>query len=135
MEPYRGPECQCGVPGCKREGVVYQLKCQQCGDLYIGETSRPLHSRIKEHKTAYTNKTKTSTLYKHATEKQHDTVDITTKILCQYKDDPMRRQLGEAVYYRAAARNPTITTMNTQTEWNCTANRIPEIEIHNTDRW
>ena len=39
------------VPPEDRTGVVYKVGCI-CGDVYIGETSRPMSTRIKEHKAA-----------------------------------------------------------------------------------
>ena len=32
------------------KGVVYQIPCAQCNEVYIGETGRPLKTRISEHK-------------------------------------------------------------------------------------
>ena len=32
------------------KGVVYQIPCAQCNEVYIGETGRPLKTRIGEHK-------------------------------------------------------------------------------------
>ena len=32
------------------QGVVYKVKCKDCGKLYIGETGRMLKLRLKEHK-------------------------------------------------------------------------------------
>lgn len=34
---------------CSKSGVIYQIRCSECGNTYIGETSRPLGIRIKEH--------------------------------------------------------------------------------------
>ena len=34
------------------KGVVYQIPCAQCDEVYIGETGRPLKTRITEHKRA-----------------------------------------------------------------------------------
>ena len=34
------------------KGVVYQIPCTQCNEVYIGETGRPLKTRISEHKRA-----------------------------------------------------------------------------------
>ena len=34
------------------KGVVYQIPCAQCDEVYIGETGRPLKTRISEHKRA-----------------------------------------------------------------------------------
>lgn len=39
------------VPPEDRTGVVYKIGCI-CGNVYIGETSRPVSMRIKEHKAA-----------------------------------------------------------------------------------
>ena len=39
------------VPPEKRIGVIYKIGCI-CGDVYIGETSRLMSTRIKEHKAA-----------------------------------------------------------------------------------
>ena len=32
----------------KQDGVVYKIPCE-CGKVYIGETGRSMHERIKEH--------------------------------------------------------------------------------------
>ena len=32
------------------KGVVYQIPCAQCDEVYVGETGRPLKTRITEHK-------------------------------------------------------------------------------------
>ena len=34
------------------KGMVYQIPCTQCNEVYIGETGRPLKTRISEHKRA-----------------------------------------------------------------------------------
>ena len=34
------------------KGAVYQIPCAQCNEVYIGETGRPLKTRISEHKRA-----------------------------------------------------------------------------------
>ena len=34
------------------KGVVYQIPCAQCDEVYVGETGRPLKTRITEHKRA-----------------------------------------------------------------------------------
>ncbi len=37
------------IPMEQQSGVVYQLKCDNCDKIYIGETSRSLGTRYKEH--------------------------------------------------------------------------------------
>ena len=36
------------VDPAKQDGVVYRIPCE-CGEVYIGETGRPMEDRIKEH--------------------------------------------------------------------------------------
>ena len=37
------------IPKFLRSHVVYKYKCQCCGALYLGKTSRHLHTRVSEH--------------------------------------------------------------------------------------
>ena len=37
------------VPPGRRGGVVYEIPCGECDQVYIGETGRPIGERIKEH--------------------------------------------------------------------------------------
>ena len=42
--------CSLMVRGnCMGSGVIYLIRCQICGEEYIGETGRPLRLRMKEH--------------------------------------------------------------------------------------
>ena len=42
--------CNCLTEGeCTIRNVVYKIECSLCGELYIGETYRQLHSRFQEH--------------------------------------------------------------------------------------
>ena len=36
----------------KDKGIVYRIPCGDCSEVYIGETGRPLKTRITEHKRA-----------------------------------------------------------------------------------
>ena len=40
------------VPAEKKKGVVYEIPCQDCAQVYVGETGRTLKKRISEHKQA-----------------------------------------------------------------------------------
>ena len=37
------------TPDDKKCGVIYQLECESCGEIYIGETARAFGIRLKEH--------------------------------------------------------------------------------------
>ena len=40
------------VPAEKKKGVVYEIPCQDCTQVYVGETGRTLKKRMAEHKQA-----------------------------------------------------------------------------------
>ena len=39
------------TPADKKSGVVYEIHCTNCPDIYIGHTGRQLGERLKEHKS------------------------------------------------------------------------------------
>ena len=84
---------------CKVRECVYEIKCVECGEIYIGETSRSLHERFKEHLFKYEKRDKESVFRKHAIEK-HQSVhhDLTIRILSRCPGDPTLRQATEATY-------------------------------------
>ena len=50
----------------KQDGVVYKIPCE-CGKVYIGETGRSMHERIKEHHSYIRlARTQTSAVSEHA---------------------------------------------------------------------
>ena len=55
-------------------GCVYQLKCN-CGDRYIGETGRPIATRIKEHQTSVKNSDLKSALSEHLIKNPDHTIN------------------------------------------------------------
>ena len=38
------------IPPEKKKGVVYEIQCGECEEVYVGETGRTLKKRISEHK-------------------------------------------------------------------------------------
>ena len=45
-------KCSCmpkGSPEPRKSRVVYKCKCEECGQLYVGETERSLGERAQEH--------------------------------------------------------------------------------------
>ena len=55
----------------KQDGMVYRIPCE-CGIVYIGETGRPMHERIKEHdRDIRLARTQTSAVSEHAHKTSH----------------------------------------------------------------
>ena len=57
-DPFKSRKCERGdCPVCREDGkgpcdrqsVTYNIKCAECNDIYIGETSRSSYTRGKEH--------------------------------------------------------------------------------------
>ena len=46
-------------------GIVYKIKCKDCDCVYVGQTSRALKTRVKEHAKAIATLDKNSLLAKH----------------------------------------------------------------------
>ena len=40
------------IPPEKMKGVLYEVQCNNCEEVYVGETGRTLKKRISEHKQA-----------------------------------------------------------------------------------
>ncbi|XP_048238086.1 uncharacterized protein LOC125372369 [Haliotis rufescens] len=77
-------------PTSKKEdpaGAVYHIQCD-CGDSYVGETSRPLPIRIKEHKTSVQKNDSKSTISDHTqTHPDHNIQWNNIKILANNQSD------------------------------------------------
>ena len=64
-----------------KQNAVYQIPCQDCEKVYIGETSKTIKSRITEHKNAIKREDERSLPAKHVTENDHRFDWIKIKIL------------------------------------------------------
>ena len=53
-------------------GVICKINCKNCDKVYIGQTSRALRSRTREHKRAIFTGDKNSLLTQHCVENNHD---------------------------------------------------------------
>ena len=51
-------------------GVIYKINCKDCDKVYIGQTSRALRSRTREHKRAIFTGDRNSLLTQHSIKKQ-----------------------------------------------------------------
>ncbi|XP_073721933.1 uncharacterized protein [Misgurnus anguillicaudatus] len=59
-----------GTISCKTANVIYLLRCP-CGLCYIGKTSRPLKTRISEHRCAIRHRDPKSPVAQHFTDLRH----------------------------------------------------------------
>ena len=55
---------------CKTQNVIYAIQCCKCKKLYIGQTSKPLHLRITNHRTAARTHTNWP-IYRHFSTNNH----------------------------------------------------------------
>ena len=52
--------------------IVYKIQCRDCATVYIGETSRSLKTRIKEHNHAIAKLDRNSLLAQHYLQTKHN---------------------------------------------------------------
>ena len=93
------------------------MECQLCPDgdrsLYIGETSRNLFTRSKEHLTRYSAGTCSFFMLKHQDNAHHgEEGDYRAKVTVSTKDC-LTRQVKEAVLIRRSKAQ----ILNSKTEW------------------
>ncbi|XP_048240210.1 uncharacterized protein LOC125373253 [Haliotis rufescens] len=90
-----------GKPPCTRQqdpaGVVYHNECE-CGDSYVGETSRPLNQRLKEHHATVLKKYDKSAIFDHTQiHPSHNIKWDNVNILTTNKKDFKLRKFREAI--------------------------------------
>ena len=82
---------------CRTNEIVYEITCKQCGNVYIGESSRNGHTRSIEHMEQMLRNDESSVLMRHRREKHNgDEVEFEMSIISSYRHDPMSRQCAEA---------------------------------------
>ena len=65
-------QCQCKFDQDLSTEVVYKINCKDCEKVSIGQTSRALRSRTKEHKRAVFTGDKNSLLAQHCMQNNHE---------------------------------------------------------------
>ena len=53
-------------------GIVYKIRCKSCDSVYVGQTSRALKTRVKEHAKAIATLDENSLLAKHHVLHKHE---------------------------------------------------------------
>ena len=100
---------------CRTENITYKLTCNQCKDIYIGETSRNAYIRGKEHSLQLQKKSKDSVMYRHQEQKHNsnETPTFTMTVTGSYRS-ALDRQISEAVKIN---RQPKHKLINNKTEF------------------
>lgn len=95
---------------CNSHGVVYHLECSRCRskNVYVGQTSRPLGTRIAGHRAAHRNK-KSMPLYKHLGKPGHSFKDLKITVLQLVRPPTEFNLLQEEQKW--------ITRLNTKLPW------------------
>ena len=76
-------------------GVIYQIPCE-CGDNYIGETSKNLNERLKEHQWAIRRMDNNNSVAVHVRDTGHNISWENAKIMLK-EENKMRRKMKEAI--------------------------------------
>ena len=86
---------------CRIKGVVYRVKCELCNEFYVGETARPIHDRMLEHRRAAINPTSASyqnnAFATHYQEVHQGTIPVLSlEILKSNLSNTIQRKISEA---------------------------------------
>jgi len=80
----------------EKSNVIYQVKCNDCAKIYIGQTGRKFTERLKEHNRYIRNNNPLSGLAMHAIEKNHTFNFNEAKILSN-ETNKFKRETKEAL--------------------------------------
>ena len=88
----------------KKCGTVYHIHCKQCDKDYVGETSRLLETRVKEHLSR-----NSSAVHEHCNLTGHSVDFSKTKVL-DTENNTFKRRIREAIEIRI--RKPSLNRDN-----------------------
>ena len=103
------PVCTTGGKGdCRAKNVTYQMTCE-CGDLYIGTTTRSAYVRGNEHMKDLRSKNEDSDFWNHCKQKhQQSAKNFQMDVIETFKGDATLRQISEAVRIERAKKETLI---------------------------
>ena len=90
------------TPDVNKCGVVYEISCPECEHNYVGETGRPMHVRLKEHRSQNDPMT---AIGEHISKRGHYINEEQVTILAR-EDNWWRRKIRESIEIRT--RLPTL---------------------------
>ena len=121
--------CQTGGEGqnCRQSNICYEVECQLCPDdrrsLYIGESSRNLYTRAKEHLDNYRKERPKSFMRKHQNKKHGGLPGRYKARVTGSYADCLSRQVMEGVNIRRCQ----VEVLNGKSEWH----QPPLWQVHN----
>ncbi len=77
----------------EKVGIVYQLKCHDCDDTYVGESGRALKTRVEEHRRP------NSAVATHAKENRHS-IDYEWVQILDQESNWNKRGIKESIHIR-----------------------------------
>ena len=86
----------------KKKGVVYEVPCGECDQVYIIETGRNLKERLKEHQYAVKKKDLKNGIAAHACQQQHRVDWSAAKVRCT-EQHYWKRKVLEAIHIQQQA--------------------------------
>ena len=102
---------------CRKTNIQYSMDCRLCPEsdptTYIGETSRNLYTRAKEHVDKCETRKEDSFMWTHQEEKHNGAeADFKASVTHSFRDC-LSRQVSEAVYIRRSEK----PVLNSKSEW------------------
>ena len=117
------PDCLPCAPGrgeggnCEGSSANYEIECQLCPEgsksIYIGESSRNLYTRSKEHLASYRSGEVTSFIGKHQNTSHPGEEPMYVAKVTSRTRDCLTRQVREAILIRRSQ----VPILNSKTEW------------------
>ena len=138
-DPFKNKKCQdaaeCMVCNsensggrCRSEGVTYEMRCNGCGEKYIGETSRNAYTRGAEHRAGLERKDRMSALHVHDLERPDgNTQGFKMRVTGVFGGDATKRQITESVLIEQSKRYKLINRCD---EWRHI--KLPGLELRST---
>ena len=81
-----------------KTNCVYQISCGECPAQYIGQTSREIKTRVKEHQRVVATFDPTSLIYQHLQETDHVFNWNSSKFIQSDSNNESRRIISESIY-------------------------------------
>jgi hypothetical protein len=88
----------------KRNCGVYQIPCQDCEEIYVGETGRSLEIRTKEHKADLRKLKDTSAFTQHVLSNPNHIINFKEAKIIHYEPKYFARKFKEKLYINAEQR-------------------------------